>query len=81
MTEQKEFRLITKTLSGFEDILVNELTALGAKNISPLRRAVEWYGDKELMYKINYCSRLSLVTLKPIKEFSLPLTKICSMMA
>jgi putative N6-adenine-specific DNA methylase len=69
MTEPKEFRLITKTLSGFEEILAEELSAIGARNINPLRRAVEWYGDKEMIYKVNYLSRLSLVTLKPIKDF------------
>lgn len=69
MTNNKEYRIVTKTLSGFEDILANELSALGAKNITLLRRAVEWFGDKEMMYKVNYLSRTALVILKPITDF------------
>lgn len=62
-------KYIAKTFEGFEDILAYELKELGAENIEKSKRAVYFEGSKENMYKINYCSRLALRILQPIKEF------------
>ncbi len=62
-------RIIVKTLSGLEDALVEELQQIGASQVTALRRAVECRGDQEILYKINYQSRLGLVVIKPLKTF------------
>lgn len=61
--------MIAKTLTGLEGVLEKELTALGAQQVKALRRAVEFYGDKEVMYRANLWSRLSVSILKPVFEF------------
>lgn len=63
------FPLIAKTSFGFEDILIEELNALGASNVQKLTRAVLFEGDMKLMYKVNLWSRVALRVLKPIKKF------------
>ena len=61
--------MIVKTLQGLEEVLAKELSALGAQEIEPGLRMVSFVGDKELMYKANFCLRTALRVLKPIKTF------------
>jgi putative N6-adenine-specific DNA methylase len=61
---------VASTFSGLEDLLATELIELGATDVVKLRRAVSFSGDEDIMYKVNYLSRLSLRVLKPIKEFT-----------
>lgn len=75
MTELKDFRLITKTISGFENIVADELIAIGAKNVTILKRAVQWYGDQFLMYKANFLLRTGINILKPLTDFPSPSTE------
>ena len=63
------YQLVAKTFAGLEDVLADELAALGAKNIKKLIRAVSFDGDKAMMYRANYCLRTALCVLKPIAEF------------
>jgi putative N6-adenine-specific DNA methylase len=63
------FPLIAKTSFGFEDILTEELNAIGASNIVKLTRAVSFNGNNEVLYKVNLWSRVGLRVLKPIKKF------------
>ena len=49
--------LIAKTFQGLEEVLAKELTELGASNIEIGRRMVAFMGDKEMMYKANFCLR------------------------
>ena len=63
------FEMVAKTLYGLEDILANELIALGAQDVEIGRRMVAFTGDKELMYKANFCCRTALRILKPIYHF------------
>ena len=49
MSEQ--FEMIAKTFQGLEEILAEELTALGANDIQIGRRMVSFTGDKRMMYK------------------------------
>ncbi len=66
---KEEFELIAKTFQGLEEVLAKELTELGAGNIEIGRRMVAFTGDKELMYKANFCLRTAIRILKPIKHF------------
>ena len=61
--------MVAKTMAGLEGVLAEELTAMGAQNVEPLYRAVSFEGDKQLMYKANYCCRTALRILKPITSF------------
>lgn len=63
------FEMIAKTFQGLENVLAEELTALGADNIQVGRRMVSYTGDKELLYRSNFCLRTALRVLKPIKHF------------
>lgn len=56
-------------MAGIENILAEELAAMGAQNVEVLNRAVSFEGDKALMYKANYCCRTALRILKPINSF------------
>lgn len=58
-----------KTFAGLEDTLAQELKKLGAGNIKPGVRIVEFEGDLGFMYKANLALRTALRILKPIAEF------------
>lgn len=62
----ENFKMIAKTFFGFEDILVKELSQLGAQNIMKGTRSVSFWGDKGFMYKANLSLRTALKILKPI---------------
>ena len=64
-----EFELIAKTFMGLEQVLAQELTQLGANNITIGRRMVAFTGDKELMYRANFQLHTAIRILKPIKHF------------
>ena len=53
-----------------EEVLEQELTELGARNIEIGRRMVSFTGDKAMMYKANFCLRTAIRILKPIKHFT-----------
>jgi putative N6-adenine-specific DNA methylase len=53
-------KLVAKTLYGLESVLTTELAALGASDVKSVNRAVTFTGDKELLYKVNYCARTAL---------------------
>ena len=67
MSEQ--FEMIAKTFQGLEQVLAEELTGLGANDVQIGRRMVAFSGDKEMMYKANFCLRTAIRILKPIKCF------------
>ena len=64
-----ESTLIAKTFQGLEPLLAQELTELGATDIQIGRRMVTFTGDKEMMYRANFCLRTAIRILKPIKQF------------
>lgn len=68
MSEQS-FEMIAKTFQGLEEVLAQELITLGANDIQIGRRMVSFSGDKEMMYKANFCLRTAIRILKPIKHF------------
>ena len=63
------FKMVAKTLFGFEDLLANELLKLGAQDIEKGVRNVSFVGDKGFMYKANLGLRTAIKILKPIKSF------------
>lgn len=65
----EEFELIAKTFQGLEEVLAQELTELGANNVQIGRRMVAFTGNKEMMYRANFCLRTAVRVLKPIKHF------------
>lgn len=66
------FKMVAKTLFGLEEVLSEELTKLGAREIEIHSRAVSFKGDKGFMYKANLCCRTALRILKPIRQFFVP---------
>ena len=65
----EESSLIAKTFQGLEPLLAQELTELGATDIQIGRRMVTFSGDKEMLYRANFCLRTAIRVLKPIKLF------------
>jgi putative N6-adenine-specific DNA methylase len=63
-------KVVVKTLQGLEEPLAAELTALGAHDAHPVKRAVECRADKATIYRINYESRLALRVLVHIHGFT-----------
>ena len=63
------FKMIAKTLFGFEEILAKELQQMGAQNVEIGTRMVSFVGDKGFMYKANLGLRTALKILKPIYNF------------
>jgi putative N6-adenine-specific DNA methylase len=66
---ENNYKMVAKTLFGFEDLLVRELTQLGAMHIEKGIRHVSFVGDKGFMYKANLGLRTAIKILKPIKTF------------
>lgn len=64
------FEMVAKTFQGLEGVLSDELKALGAEAVVQGRRMVSFKGDKEMMYKANFCLRTALRVLKPIYKFT-----------
>ena len=63
------FKMVAKTLFGFEDLLATELKQLGAMQVEKGVRNVSFVGDKGFMYKTNMALRTAIKILKPIKSF------------
>lgn len=67
MTEK--FEMVAKTFQGLEGVLADELRQLGADNVLEGVRMVSFEGDKELLYRANFCLRTALRVLKPFYKF------------
>lgn len=64
------FDMIAKTFQGLEQVLADELAALGAQDIMVGCRSVKFSGDKEMLYKANFRLQTAIRILKPIYQFS-----------
>jgi putative N6-adenine-specific DNA methylase len=64
------FEMIAKTQLGLEDVLAQELTDLGAQDVTILNRAVSFVGDIGFMYKANLNLRTAIRILRPIYKFT-----------
>lgn len=66
---QRNFKMVAKTLFGFEPLLARELRNLGAGNVREGVRNVSFEGDLGFIYKANLCLRTAIKVLKPIASF------------
>ena len=64
------FKMVAKTLFGFEELLASELRNLGGANVKVGVRNVSFEGDTGFMYKANLSLRTAIKILKPIKTFN-----------
>lgn len=69
MADKEEFKIVVKTFGGLEEILAGELRDLGAKEVNPVKRAVECVGDSRILYLANLRCRTALKVLKPVYDF------------
>ena len=67
---ENNFKMVAKTMFGFEEILAKELRKLGAMNIEEGVRSVSFEGDTGFMYKANLCLRTAIKIVKPIHAFN-----------
>ncbi len=65
----ENFKMLAKTLFGFEDLLARELRELGAGDIEIGTRSVGFSGDTGFMYKAKLCCRTAIKILKPLRSF------------
>ncbi|HHC81020.1 MAG TPA: class I SAM-dependent RNA methyltransferase [Flavobacteriia bacterium] len=65
----ENFKMLAKTLFGFEELLAKELRTLGAMNVKIGVRSVSFTGDLGFMYKANLALRTAVRILKPIRSF------------
>jgi putative N6-adenine-specific DNA methylase len=69
--ENGKHTIVVKTFAGLEQVLSNELKAIGAEEIKVLNRAVSIKGDDEVLYKANYLCRTALRVLVLIDTFKI----------
>lgn len=62
-------QLIAKTFQGLEEVLARELVNIGAEDVTPITRGVQFTGDKKLLYMANYNCRTALRVLLPVSNF------------
>jgi putative N6-adenine-specific DNA methylase len=65
----RTFRMTAQTMFGLEQVLAEELKAIGAQEIEVMNRAVRFKGDLATMYRANLCLRTALRILLPIETF------------
>ena len=59
-------KLLSKTVTGLEEILAKEIEDLGGQNIQMLKRAVSFEGDLKTLYRTNLELRTSIIGLVSI---------------
>lgn len=62
-------KLVATTIQGLEEVLADELIAMGAKQVQLQKRAVEFEGDRRLLYRACYETRTAIRVLIPIEHF------------
>ena len=67
----KNYRFVATTYAGLEEVLAEELIALGADEVQPARRSVYFVGELELLYRANYSLRTALKILMPLRVFQI----------
>lgn len=61
--------LVAKTLYGLEEVLRDEIIALGGTEVKAGNRVVTYKGDMKLLYESNLWLRTAISVLIPIKKF------------
>ena len=67
--ENNFFDITATTQFGLEEVLAEELRQLGAQDIKVVTRAVEFSGDKRLLYAANLWCRTAIRVLVPFASF------------
>lgn len=62
-------KITIKTLFGFEDILANEVSALGGENIEKITRGIKCEGNPAFLYRANLSLRTAMKIMVPIYTF------------
>jgi putative N6-adenine-specific DNA methylase len=62
-------KIIAKTLQSLENVLAQEIEAIGGKNIQVLKRAVQFEGDLKVLYRANLELRTAVRVLVAFTEF------------
>jgi putative N6-adenine-specific DNA methylase len=65
MSQEKLSPYFAKTLAGMEQLLADELTAMGMKEVTVVKRGVEFQTDYRGMVLVNMSSRFAVRVLKP----------------
>jgi putative N6-adenine-specific DNA methylase len=65
----KNIDLVAKTLHGLEEVLAEELKALGAEEVTQGVRAVSFKGDLKMIYEANLHLRTAIKILQPVHTF------------
>lgn len=68
----ERFPLHVRTTTGLEELLAEELHALGATEIFERRRLVTCEGDLKLLYRANLWLRTAIRVLRPLSNFAAP---------
>lgn len=68
---EKSINITAKTMAGMEELLADELKAIGAQRIVQGNRMVKCVGNKKLVYRANYECRTALRILLPFKSFKI----------
>ncbi|MFK7899641.1 MAG: class I SAM-dependent RNA methyltransferase [Cyclobacteriaceae bacterium] len=63
-----QFNILVKTYHGLEQILAEEIKAIGGESIQVLTRAVMFTGNTKALYRANYECRTAIRVLKFLKE-------------
>ncbi|MFV0346257.1 MAG: class I SAM-dependent RNA methyltransferase [Bacteroidales bacterium] len=71
MAKKSDFKIIAKTFSGLEEVLMAEIVALGGTNVEVITRGVSFDSDLETLYRVNYYSRTALRFLWKLAEFDI----------
>jgi putative N6-adenine-specific DNA methylase len=70
MIKEERFDIVVTTFQGMEDLVIDEINALGIEEVEKLRRAVKCKGTKKDLYRLNLHLRTALRVLVPIAEFT-----------
>jgi putative N6-adenine-specific DNA methylase len=65
----RNYKMVATTLFGLEEVLAEEIKALGGQDVISGIRNVSFKGDMGFMYKANLGLRTAIRILKPIKTF------------
>ena len=71
VNDNGSFQIVAKTSFGLEDVLIEELKALGVKEWEKGNRAVTFSGNKEMLYRANLWLRTASRLIVPFKEFDI----------
>lgn len=71
LTPVTDLNLVISTYAGLEDVLADEIRAIGGRDIEIHTRAVSCVGDKGFMYKANFSLRTALRVMIRISSFDI----------